>query len=703
VRIANLVVSNFKALTRLELASLEDTVVIAGPNGCGKSCVYDAIRLVKSAYGGYQPNEWHNWFGEFQININQSAANWFVLFQDRTRSLDIAADFALSAPELAYLNAEGERILREKIWKEVAPELASWRSLGAMPLATNLRVHEPRVLKRVEREWPLVQEELSKPIHSARLVVTKAGEAGTSASRVLELVFSLYDPQHLGIIDYHGATRHYGREQVGGINLSIEGSEERLRQHALYNYSNKYANLKTEMATSYIRYLLARAADTTTTPDTTLSDTLKELFSTFFPGKHFLGALPTKSGGMHFPVLTPSGAQHDIDDLSAGEKEVLYGYLRLRNSAPQHSVLLIDEPELHLNPRLVSGLATFYHRHVGQALNNQLWLVTHSDTLIRDAVGQPGFSVFHLQPPGQYEGSHQVSPVLVAKDLDRLIVDLVGDLAAYRPGAKIVIFEGGGESDFDSQMTCMLFPTFQARINAVSGGNKRRVSDLYEILERASSAGQIPGRFFAICDSDSFVDENAQAPQPTRFQWDVYHIENYLLQPTFILSALKRIQPRSNDSMTEGEVVASLVECARETIPRLVTIRLRALANTELMRAVNLAFDPERSDVADALSEAIERSHARIAVALQSRLSKVQLRALEAEYTAEANAQLEAGSWRMRFRGRDVLKRFASRHVQGSSYEVFRNIVLGQMRDASFEPPGMARVVNSILSAPAIV
>lgn len=76
-----------------------------------------------------------------------------------------------------------------------------------------------------------------------------------------------------------------GREQIGGINLSIESDDERLRQSALYNYSNKYANLKTEMAGSYVRHLLAKQANPAAEEDDSLSRTLKELFSTFFPGK----------------------------------------------------------------------------------------------------------------------------------------------------------------------------------------------------------------------------------------------------------------------------------------------------------------------------------------------------------------------------------------------------------------------------------
>src|SRR5438093_567815 len=85
VRIESLSVDNFRAITTLSLAALQDTVVVAGPNGCGKSCVFDAIRLLKSVYGGYLPNEWQSWFGEFQINFNQRDTDWLVLFQSRSQ------------------------------------------------------------------------------------------------------------------------------------------------------------------------------------------------------------------------------------------------------------------------------------------------------------------------------------------------------------------------------------------------------------------------------------------------------------------------------------------------------------------------------------------------------------------------------------------------------------------------------------------
>lgn len=696
MRINRLHIANFRAITNLSLSGLQDTIIIAGPNGCGKSCLFDAIRLLKSAYGGYQPNEWHHWFGEFQINVNQANASWLPLFQDRSKPLEVSAEFTLSPAEQEYLRVNAERILTDQTWREVVPELASWRYIGATPLAANLRVHQPEVQRRVDEQLPDLLEELALPFHAGKVIIPPDGDGRTTLSRVLELVFGRYDPQNVGIIDYHGATRNYAREQVGGINLNIESSEERMRQHALYNYTNKYANLKTEMAGSYVRQLLAAEADDQAAVDQSLSDTLKELFSTFFPGKEFLGPRPTRDGSLLFTVRTPNGGEHDIDELSSGEKEVLYGYLRLRNAAPRNSVLLIDEPELHLNPRLVSGLASFYHRHLGKPLGTQLWLVTHSDTLIREAVGQEGFSVFHMQPPGQYEGLNQASVVQVAADLDRLVIELVGDLAAYRPGAKIVVFEGDSDSGFDVRMACTLFPIFQAKTNPISGGNKRRVTQLYGLLEEARIAGHLPGKFYAITDADGDV---VTAPDvPRRFTWDVYHIENYLLDPVFILRVLRDVNRATPPVSTETEILEALCKCAEQTINELVAHKLRVRVNQELIGCLDLGFDPTRQDVAAAFGEALYRSQQRILKVTTEVFDGDALRRAEEELRVETCRDLENGAWVRTFRGRDVLKRFVGKYAGGMAYEPFRDLIIARMRDVDNQPAGMKRVIEAILA-----
>lgn len=252
----------------------------------------------------------------------------------------------------------------------------------------------------------------------------------------MQLPFNIYE-KDLGIIDYHGPHRNYQKEALDNINLNIQTSRQSMKSHSLYNYQNKYNNMKQELAGDYIRNLLTKESGGIATEDN-LIETLKELFNEFFPGKKFLGPKPNKEGGIDFPVKLTNGKTHDINDLSSGEKEVLYGYLRLKNSAPKNSIILLDEPELHLNPRLITGLPRFYKKHLGDKLNNQLWLVTHSDEFLRQAVNETKYQVYHLQTAGEISSynDNQIKKIDANNDLNKAIIDLVGDLAIYAPNKK---------------------------------------------------------------------------------------------------------------------------------------------------------------------------------------------------------------------------------------------------------------------------
>ena len=88
MKIDDLEITNFRGIRSTNLHALEHMVVIAGQNGSGKSCVLDAIRLLKSVYGGYQQNEWHHWMSEFQINFSNSA-DLATLLNDSNHELRI--------------------------------------------------------------------------------------------------------------------------------------------------------------------------------------------------------------------------------------------------------------------------------------------------------------------------------------------------------------------------------------------------------------------------------------------------------------------------------------------------------------------------------------------------------------------------------------------------------------------------------------
>ncbi|WP_137886640.1 ATP-binding protein [Pseudomonas sp. 2FE] len=695
MKIERLVISNFRGIREVSLGPLGDMVIIAGQNGSGKSCIFDAIRLLKSVYGGYQANEWQQWMGEFQISLTNRTSDFVSMFNDLTKELRISCDFRFSDSERQYITAHADELLREKIWRTILPEAYAWGGHRMAMFAAQFRDREPEVIEKAKSEYSQLILELAAPTIRGEFFIPPGGNPHIQNSLALSIIFGTFRPENIGVIDYHGAQRHYGRESVQGINLNLETTEQQRSQAALYNYTTKYTNVKGEMAATYVKEILAEQAGVPRDLQPSLTNTLKELFSTFFPDKKFLGPQPTTNGALSFPVQTTSGSVHDLDELSSGEKEILYGYLRIRNSAPRHSIILLDEPELHLNPRLIRDLPQFYKKNLGEALGNQIWLVTHSDALLREVVGKDAYNVFHMLPFGNVGvGESQLKPLSATADLDLALVDLVGDLAAYRPGGKVVIFEGGGDSDFDQKVVSTLFPELQEKANLISGSNKVRVRALQETLEAASEKDQLPFKFYSITDKDA-DSEKIQSSSKNIFSWDVYHIENYFLEAKYIRKVIESLQ--LSTSMTEESIFDELRDCAKETLQQLVRHELADYANTKLVNAINTKTDPKAEDLSLVLLEAIDRSRNKINNLTNDDLSSESLRSREQELRSKYVESLADGSWTSKFRGRTVLKRFIGKHPSGVSYEVFRNLILAKMKDDNFRPEGMQNIVNKVL------
>src|SRR5258708_9309409 len=126
MKIDALRISNFRGITELKFENLGSMVIIAGQNGSGKSCLFDAIRLLKSVYGGYQPNEWQQWMGEFQISLSNRSSDFVAMFNDPLRELRITCDFRLAPEERTYIQTHADELIREKIWPTILPEAYSW-------------------------------------------------------------------------------------------------------------------------------------------------------------------------------------------------------------------------------------------------------------------------------------------------------------------------------------------------------------------------------------------------------------------------------------------------------------------------------------------------------------------------------------------------------------------------------------------------
>jgi predicted ATPase len=694
MRLHRVLVRNFRGVRYAELSNLSDVVVIAGQNGSGKSCLLDAIRLVKSVYGGYQQNEYHHWFGEFQINFSNDPKAFVPLFNNPSEPLIIEVDVVLHPDERDYLKTNAAALITAQAWRIIVPELYGWKSLNAAPLAAQYRSREGEVKARAIEDLKIFNKEMESEVIKAIVYINPNEQPKFNTSKVLEIVFSTFDPENIGIIDYHGAQRHFGREAIGSINVNFEDSEEQGKQSALYNYNNKYSNVKSEMASLYVREALAEKAGGKIGGTENITKTLMELFNTFFPHKEFLGPQPSEEGRLRFPVRVGGAEMHDLDELSSGEKEILYGYLRMRSSARKNSVILLDEPELHLNPRLTKNLPGFYYRNLSTALNNQVWLITHSDAILRESVGQDGFSVFHVTSSAHNDlGLNQATRVLADQDLERAVIELVGDLAAYSPGGRVVIFEGE-DSEFDLWMTSELFPELAERANLISGTNKARVRGLHDLLQGLSDAGRLPKyRVFSITDKDY---EQGDLSPINQFKWDSYHIENYLLSDEYITNVVKSVNGNSFNSSV-SEVSEKLYECASDTIQTMLIQITHEFVNGKLVNALNVKIDPNSKNITGDMVDSVSRARNRIDSLTLGALSLDGLTQYIDQVRVDLESDLISGAWRKNFNGRSILNRFVAKYGNGISYKNFRNLIVAEMRANSYRPAGMGEILEKVM------
>lgn len=680
MRVRSLRIENLRAVECFEIAGLSDFIIIAGPNGCGKTTVLDALRLLKSAYVS---DEWKRWLQEFGINPDQPT-NFHTLFRDPAKPAIIDATLELSASEAAFLQSHALNIgiglrINESTDRKIA-------ITGESPLA-KVTVGEGSSDKETDRDKELA-ELILKALQEGRtfrahVELTNTPRINVSPSPLAAATFSCFNPDHLGEVQFHTSRRLYAREALSTVSLNVTSRAEERRNRFLYDLENKYKNVKSQLSEEYIAAVLKKS-DPEKAP---LQQSLKELFATFFPGKTFLGVTLGPNNSLSFPVKLETGETHDIDELSSGEKEIVYGYLWLRTGTPRGSVVLVDEPELHLNPALIQGLPSFYKTNLADALDAQVWVVTHSDAILRQGVRAPGMGVYHMARP-RGSGEQQAIKIDSMSAVETAIIDLVGDLAAYRPNAKIILVEGHKETRFDVDMIRRLFPDYAERANFIPVGNRKMTTGvrvrLLEVLEEAGLAGKAA----SISDGDLGLVVEPQAPG--QHQWPVYEIENFLLEPVILRSALS-VLLRSDPYPNDTAVMDKLRELADSLVADLALDEVQYLLNGEFMSAIRIGAD-SRAPL-DGLKASSGTSQARVA---RINISDGRISDLLDATKIKLKRFLASGEFLRRFPGDRLIRGFAGIH--GVLGDHFRNACLDAAHRAGHRPPGMAKTIQDAMS-----
>jgi len=466
-----------------------------------------------------------------------------------------------------------------------------------------------------------------------------------------------------GFFEYLDAHRISQRVDLSSWDASML-SDERAKQTLGAAGTQKFQFTKNFLAGLVMKDLqeiqTARRAGLSASPDSLRQ--VRTFFDRFFSPMKFVD-VRIDSTPFQFVIETPRGSI-DIDDLSAGEKEILNVYVRFMQLRPLGAVILFDEADAHLHPDLQRRYLEVL-RQLGD--RNQLWLTTHSPEMMVAAGADALFTVMKEPAEGQ---PNQLVRVSTSALLHEALSEVMGARGLVSFNQRIVFIEGD-ETSADREVYERLYPPGAYNVSFVPVGNSAAVRKTAERVNALLSTAGAFQQYFSIADGD--IDRSLPAPAGSNryFQLPVYHVENFLLDGEVLLQATRDMLGARCPYAASKEI--------EEELKRMV------LEDVHLKPYAAALRDARVSRLAKEASDAVFRG-APGPAALDLEFSRVQ---------AEARLLMEKavadGTWKAKCKGREVLRAYCGLH--GLKYEHFRNASIAKME----RPPEALRAIMDVV------
>jgi AAA15 family ATPase/GTPase len=604
--------------------NIPDTVILAGPNGSGKSSLLEAIAYAKEAVVSYsQSNPLTNRINNTQlISSNADLARIevdFLLNDDEKRILE--------SMDLHYNDVESLIVTIEKT--------VSARRKNHSINALNSNVSD-----------------------GFRYVLSNHGET-----------------PNLGLMDYIDAHRIFRRQELSGFNFSINSENE--RQKRFSSAAEKFNQLKNtllrlhtvdyfHLGEDFKKGQLSEDKEKYLVMDRKIEKAFELLSSKKYEG------IDIHSNPFKFEVSTPLG-KIDIDELSSGEKEIIFILLELLTLNLNNSIILFDEPDLHLNEGVQHKFIEFI-KSLGK--DNQIWMTTHSASIINTAESE---SLFRVELHDPQRNNNQVVKILDNDSRIELLYDVLGTKSILTLGEKIVFLEGVADNDkfiFDTW-----FDNLKNSIVFVSSGSVNNINKITEknllLLEESTKFNY----FYCIRDGDFAIRGQKQTESSTNqrlFQLERYHIENYLLDEKLIYDIV-RVYHKNNLNSPDDVRKALKYSIDKHRNNFILKILENRINNMIFLEKFSVRGDFNNMDRMEIIQQITQYEQT-----LKS-LSETPLNAdelmTECETCFDNILNSSTDRWKYELPGRDILKFFIQDHLHNLiHYELLRDTLVDKIK-----------------------
>ena len=336
------------------------------------------------------------------------------------------------------------------------------------------------------------------------------------------------------------ADRAYPRIQVGTNEIGQAFERE-------WDTSSKQSSFRTtkNLYEEWFRYLLGkenqennlhirniRLARSEGRPEPSFVDQFegyKQSLRKVLPHLLFLGVNPQKRE-IHFDS---TGIALTFDQLSGGEREIAFLVGQIERFSLRRGLLLVDEPELHLNYDLLRAWIGYLKSSVE---NGQIWLATHSLEVV-EVTGQDATVLLQRDPSIRKVSS--ASP-LSAQPVVSTLSRAVGSPAFSIGSLAFVLIEG--EEEIGERERFRLLCDVPAHVRFMESGSckevVRRVDHLRQLArvseQRLRIGGVLDGDWRSPSERKSFTDQGLHV-------LGTHEVENLFLHPKTLTSLCEEL------------------------------------------------------------------------------------------------------------------------------------------------------------------
>lgn len=269
----------------------------------------------------------------------------------------------------------------------------------------------------------------------------------------------------------------------------------------------------------------------------------KQSLRKVLPHLLFLGVNPQKRE-IHFDS---TGTALTFDQLSGGEREIAFLVGQIERFSLRKGLLLVDEPELHLNYDLLRAWIGYLKSSVD---NGQIWLATHSLEVV-EVTGQDATVLLQRDPERRKVNSASpLSTQPVVSTLSRA----VGSPAFSISNLSFVLIEG--EEEIGERERFRLLCDVPPHVRFMESGSCKEVVRRLEHLKQLAEVSGQRLRIGGVLDGDW-----RSAAERTAFEaiglhvLNVHEIENLFLHPATLRALCVELGGNADD--VDGLIVSA--------------------------------------------------------------------------------------------------------------------------------------------------